>query len=184
VDIDSSGFVVNSSHLIEHLCVHCHISFNRELIFSISGAELTKRVRTKAIQCMLKQEIGWFDRQENHSGVLCERLSSDALAIQNVYLKTGLSKKTRKVLDHASVLATESLQNIRTVVQLTKKDIFIQKYSNYINQTYTWSKNYSYIEAIAYGVATSSFYFTLAAIYAAVFVLVEHEQLKAENIMM
>ncbi|CAF1405661.1 unnamed protein product, partial [Didymodactylos carnosus] len=149
----------------------------QNLFFSISGAELTKRIRAKAIQCMLKQEVGWFDRQENHSGVLCERLSTDALAIQNVYFEIVLSKKTKEILEQASVLATETLQNIRTVVQLTKEDFFVQKYSRL-------SKTYSYIKAITHAVAMSNFYFTLAATYVTVFVLVKHEQIKTENIMM
>ncbi|CAF1395617.1 unnamed protein product, partial [Didymodactylos carnosus] len=149
----------------------------QNLFFSISGAELTKRIRAKAIQCMLKQEVGWFDRQENHSGVLCERLSTDALAIQNVYFEIVLSKKTKEILEQASVLAAETLQNIRTVVQLTKEDFFVQKYSRL-------SKTYSYIKAITHAVAMSNFYFTLAATYVTVFVLVKHEQIKTENIMM
>jgi ATP-binding cassette subfamily B (MDR/TAP) protein 1 len=52
--------------------------------FSISGSKLTQRVRTKAFSCLLRQEVAYFDRPENNSGSVCTRLSSDALALQQM----------------------------------------------------------------------------------------------------
>ena len=52
-------------------------------MFSIAGEKLTKRVRTKMFRAMLSQEIGWFDLEENNSGALCSRLSTNAQTVQS-----------------------------------------------------------------------------------------------------
>ena len=41
-------------------------------------------MRAKAFQCLLRQEVAYFDRTENTSGAICARLSSDALALQQM----------------------------------------------------------------------------------------------------
>ncbi|CAF1151950.1 unnamed protein product [Rotaria sordida] len=46
--------------------------------FAISGSKLTQRIRSKAFECLLRQEVAYFDRPENSSGAICVRLSSDA----------------------------------------------------------------------------------------------------------
>ncbi|CAF3690454.1 unnamed protein product [Rotaria sp. Silwood1] len=51
---------------------------------SITGAKLTQRIRSKAFECLLRQEIAYFDRPENSSGSICAWLSSDASAIQQM----------------------------------------------------------------------------------------------------
>ncbi|CAF3847715.1 unnamed protein product [Rotaria sp. Silwood1] len=52
--------------------------------FAISGSKLTERIRAKAFAHLLRQEVAFFDRLENSSGAICNRLSSDALAIQQI----------------------------------------------------------------------------------------------------
>lgn len=66
------GTVVGTAMLLQAYC------------FGVSGARLTMRFRRLAFQAMLRQEVGWFDRQENSTGALCSRLSADAAAIQGV----------------------------------------------------------------------------------------------------
>ena len=51
-------------------------------MFAISGENLTKRLRRDAFEAMLKQEMGWYDLQENNTGSLCARLSGDAAKVQ------------------------------------------------------------------------------------------------------
>ena len=51
-------------------------------MFGLSGENLTKRLRRDAFEAMLKQEMGWHDRQENNTGALCARLSVDAGKVQ------------------------------------------------------------------------------------------------------
>merc|ERR1712223_149875 len=51
-------------------------------MFGVSGENLTKRLRRDTFEAMLAQEIGWYDRQENNTGALCARLSTDAGKVQ------------------------------------------------------------------------------------------------------
>ncbi|CAF1389076.1 unnamed protein product [Rotaria sordida] len=52
--------------------------------FAISGSKLTKRVRAKAFAILLRQEVAYFDRPENSSGSICARLSTNAIALQQM----------------------------------------------------------------------------------------------------
>ncbi|CAF4773243.1 unnamed protein product [Rotaria socialis] len=52
--------------------------------FAAAGSKLTQRVRSKAFTCLLRQEVAYFDEPENNSGALCARLSSDAMALQEM----------------------------------------------------------------------------------------------------
>ncbi|UJR08519.1 hypothetical protein I4U23_012782 [Adineta vaga] len=47
-----------------------------------AGEELTMRMRIISFKSMLRQEIGWFDLDENNLGALVTRLSSDAAALK------------------------------------------------------------------------------------------------------
>nr|UOU03319.1 ATP-binding cassette subfamily B1-1 [Brachionus rubens] len=51
-------------------------------MFGISGENLTKRLRSKGFQTMLKQEIAWFDNPDNAVGKLCTKLAVEAAAVQ------------------------------------------------------------------------------------------------------
>ncbi|CAF3861373.1 unnamed protein product [Rotaria sordida] len=57
---------------------------NKYTAFAVSGAKLTRRLCTKAFAHYLRQEMAFFDHVENTSGAICNRLSSDALAIQQM----------------------------------------------------------------------------------------------------
>lgn len=46
------------------------------------GQELARRVRTQMMASMLHQEVGWFDRDENSSGVLTSKLATEAAHIR------------------------------------------------------------------------------------------------------
>ncbi|CAF1931090.1 unnamed protein product [Rotaria magnacalcarata] len=60
------------------------IRFIQHAAFAISGSKLTERIRLKAFGHLLRQEMAFFDFPENSSGAICNRLSSDALAVQQV----------------------------------------------------------------------------------------------------
>jgi len=55
--------------------------FLQGLMFSYSGAKLVERLRKKMFETMLMQEMGWFDEENNNTGALCARLSSNAEAV-------------------------------------------------------------------------------------------------------
>ena len=50
--------------------------------FAVSGERLTRRMRHIGFSAMLRQEMGWFDREENSVSVLTTRLSADASALK------------------------------------------------------------------------------------------------------
>lgn len=47
-----------------------------------AGEELTMRMRVLSFKTMLRQEIGWFDLDDNNLGALVTRLSSDAASLK------------------------------------------------------------------------------------------------------
>ncbi|KAI3388570.1 hypothetical protein SNEBB_005666 [Seison nebaliae] len=53
-------------------------------LFGRSGEELTSRLRTKYFKSILRQEVGWFDREENNIGTLIARLATDATMVKQV----------------------------------------------------------------------------------------------------
>ena len=52
------------------------------IAFSKSGEALTMRMRSISFASMLRQEIGWFDREENKIGALVTQLSSDTSSLK------------------------------------------------------------------------------------------------------
>ncbi|KAL0036182.1 hypothetical protein WJX79_007336 [Trebouxia sp. C0005] len=50
--------------------------------FSLMGQKLAKRIRLMLMQALLKQEVGWYDKEENSSGAIAGRLSTDTLSIR------------------------------------------------------------------------------------------------------
>jgi len=61
--------------------IACGIFFGiltQQWSFGVMGNELNGRVRSMMLKNMLFQEIGWFDREENSSGILATRLSTDS----------------------------------------------------------------------------------------------------------
>ena len=51
---------------------------------SVAGERLTTRLRVKTFKAMLRQEVGWFDRRENATGSLTQRLATDASEVKGV----------------------------------------------------------------------------------------------------
>ncbi|CAF4001039.1 unnamed protein product, partial [Rotaria magnacalcarata] len=58
------------------------IRFVQFTAFAVSGSKLTERIRIKTFECLLRQEVAYFDRPENNCGAVCTRLSSDGSAVQ------------------------------------------------------------------------------------------------------
>jgi ABC-type multidrug transport system fused ATPase/permease subunit len=52
--------------------------------FILSGEKLTKRLRTMVFTHLLKQEIGFFDQDENNTGALTSQLSTDATKVEGL----------------------------------------------------------------------------------------------------
>ncbi|XP_075990573.1 multidrug resistance protein homolog 49-like [Anticarsia gemmatalis] len=55
--------------------------------FTTAGLRMTTRLRQRYFSSLLKQEIGFFDKESNTVGAMCARLSGDTAAVQGA---TGL----------------------------------------------------------------------------------------------
>lgn len=53
--------------------------------FGFMGNKLALRVRLLVFRSILRQEMAWFDRQENSTGVLVSRLASDSRAVKGQF---------------------------------------------------------------------------------------------------
>lgn len=53
--------------------------------FAAAGEKLTKRIRERMLGSLLQFEVGWFDRDENSSGSVCSRLSTDANMVTGIF---------------------------------------------------------------------------------------------------
>ncbi|XP_031480680.1 putative multidrug resistance protein isoform X2 [Nymphaea colorata] len=52
--------------------------------FAAMGEALTKRIRERMLSKILTFEVGWFDEDENSSGVICSRLAKDANVVRSL----------------------------------------------------------------------------------------------------
>jgi ATP-binding cassette subfamily B (MDR/TAP) protein 1 len=50
--------------------------------FGIMGAKLSRRIRILLFDALLRQEVGWYDRDENNSGALTGALGTDAAYVR------------------------------------------------------------------------------------------------------
>ncbi|XP_054780989.1 ABC transporter B family member 19-like [Prosopis cineraria] len=78
---------------INHLCLvlvglgfGCIISLTgQQGLCGWAGTKLTIRIRDLLFRSILKQEPGWFDFEENSTGVLVSRLSIDCISFRSVF---------------------------------------------------------------------------------------------------
>ncbi|CAI8032913.1 ATP-dependent translocase ABCB1 [Geodia barretti] len=56
--------------------------FLKAACFTVSGENLTARLRSLSFRAMLRQEIGWHDDEKNSTGALTTRLANDASQVQ------------------------------------------------------------------------------------------------------
>ena len=62
--------------------VSCVSMFLQGAMFGLSGESLTKKVRKRLFEAILRQELNWFEKEENNTGALCASLSNDACKVQ------------------------------------------------------------------------------------------------------
>lgn len=58
--------------------------------FNMAGVYLTTRIRSQTFSAMMKQEMGWFDDEQNSIGALSARLTGDAAHVQGVRIQFNI----------------------------------------------------------------------------------------------
>ncbi|CAM4806663.1 unnamed protein product [Rotaria magnacalcarata] len=196
------------------------IRFVQFTAFAVSGSKLTERIRIKTFECLLRQEVAYFDRPENNCGAVCTRLSSDGSAVQqftgprlgifcealsmfvialilgffyswqiscivflcillacaiayiNIRVQGQLFEHCGMLQGRASSLAVEVLHNMRTIKQLAVEDIVLQQIT----------RNYSIVIGLNLSGIFAIITYNIAMIYWCVLVLIEHNEMKMNDI--
>ncbi|CAF2151324.1 unnamed protein product, partial [Rotaria magnacalcarata] len=206
------------------------IRFVQFTAFAVSGSKLTERIRIKTFECLLRQEVAYFDRPENNCGAVCTRLSSDGSAVQqftgprlgifcealsmfvialilgffyswqiscivflcillacaiayiNIRVQGQLFEHCGMLQGRASSLAVEVLHNMRTIKQLAVEDIVLQQYSDFISENFRITRNYSIVIGLNLSGIFAIITYNIAMIYWCVLVLIEHNEMKMNDI--
>ncbi|MQL85301.1 hypothetical protein Taro_017824 [Colocasia esculenta] len=69
--------------------------------FSIMGENLTTRVRRMMLAAILRNEVGWFDEDENNSSLVAARLATDAADV-----KSAIAERISVILQNMTSLLT------------------------------------------------------------------------------
>ncbi|KAA0703057.1 Multidrug resistance protein 1 [Triplophysa tibetana] len=187
--------------------------FFQGFMFGKSGELLTMRLRSQAFSAMMRQEIAWFDDNNNAVGVLTTKLATDASLVKGaagsrlglatnticalaiaiivafihswqltllilacvpfltganfVQMKAmaGHANKDQSALELSGKISTETVENFRTVVALTREDVFYRKFVDSLNIPYRSSLFKAPIYGITFAIAQAIPYLVNAAIF-------------------
>ncbi|XP_052474921.1 ATP-dependent translocase ABCB1-like isoform X2 [Carassius gibelio] len=187
--------------------------FFKGFMFGKSGELLTMRLRSQAFNTMIRQEIAWFDDNDNAVGVLTTKLATDASLVKGaagsrlglateticslgisvivafihswqltllilacipfltgarfIQMKAmaGHTSKDQSALEMSGKISTESVKNFRTVVSLTREDVFFHKFIDSLSKPYHSSLCKAPIYGITFALAQAIPYLVNAAIF-------------------
>uniref|UniRef100_A0A672LZI8 ATP-binding cassette sub-family B member 5 n=1 Tax=Sinocyclocheilus grahami TaxID=75366 RepID=A0A672LZI8_SINGR len=187
--------------------------FFQGFMFGKSGELLTMRLRCQAFNAMIRQEIAWFDDNNNAVGVLTTKLATDASLVKGVTgsrlglatnticalgiavivafihswqltllilacvpfltaanfiqmrAMSGHASKDQSALEMSGKISTETVENFRTVVSLTREDVFFHKFIDSLSKPYQSSLCKAPIYGITFALAQAIPYLVNAAIF-------------------
>uniref|UniRef100_A0A671LHV1 ATP-binding cassette, sub-family B (MDR/TAP), member 5 n=1 Tax=Sinocyclocheilus anshuiensis TaxID=1608454 RepID=A0A671LHV1_9TELE len=187
--------------------------FFQGFMFGKSGELLTMRLRSQAFNAMMRQEIAWFDDNNNAVGVLTTKLATDASLVKGaagsrlglatntscalgiafivafihswqltllilacvpflmganfiqMRAMAGHTSKDQSALEMSGKISTETVENFRTVVSLTREDVFFHKFIDSLSKPYQSSLCKAPIYGITFALAQAIPYLVNAAIF-------------------
>ncbi|CAF1376268.1 unnamed protein product, partial [Rotaria sordida] len=101
--------------------------------------------------------------------------------ILEIRLTTYFASKDKQIPENAGKVAIETIQNIRTVIQLTKETHFYDEYSQILDTLHRSSIKRVHILAILFSVANAAIYFATAAFTSYSTFLFEQRAVPFEN---
>ncbi|CAF3678455.1 unnamed protein product [Rotaria sp. Silwood1] len=96
------------------------------------------------------------------------------------YLMKGFASKDKKSIENAGKVTVESIQNIRTVVQLTKEEYFYEQYCSLLENPYRSSKKRANLFGLFYSLSNSIMYCSLGALFRLGAYLVQKDKITFE----
>uniref|UniRef100_A0A7N2LK33 ABC transporter B family member 19 n=1 Tax=Quercus lobata TaxID=97700 RepID=A0A7N2LK33_QUELO len=129
-----------------------------------AGTNLTIRVRDLLFQSILNQEPGWFDFEENSTGVLVPRLSIGCTSFRSV-----LGDRLSVLLMGLSSAAVGLVSNIRTVTTFSAQEQLIKSFDQALSEPKKKSVKRSQIQGLTLGFSQGAIYgaYTLILWYGA-----------------
>eukprot|EP00079_Xenopus_tropicalis_P036310 XP_017950081.1 PREDICTED: ATP-binding cassette sub-family B member 5 isoform X6 [Xenopus tropicalis] len=105
--------------------------------------------------------------------VICGLLEFSAL--------TGFATRDKKQLQRAGKIATEAVDNIRTLVSLTRERTFEEMYSESLQKPYRNSLRKAQIYGLYFAIGHAFYYFTHAALFCFGAYLIKYERINVEE---
>ncbi|XP_043117693.1 ATP-dependent translocase ABCB1 [Puntigrus tetrazona] len=204
--------------------------FFQGFMFGKSGELLTMRLRSQAFNAMMRQEIAWFDDNNNAVGVLTTKLATDASLVKGaagsrlglatnticalaiavivafihswqltllilacvpfltganfiqMRAMAGHASKDQSALEMSGKISTETVENFRTVVSLTREDVFFNKFIDSLSRPYRSSLCKAPIYGVTFALAQAIPYLVNAAIFRFGAWLIAHCYTEYENV--
>ncbi|TRY58771.1 hypothetical protein DNTS_034608 [Danionella cerebrum] len=204
--------------------------FFQGFMFGKSGEILTMRLRSQAFKAMMRQEIGWFDDNNNAVGVLTTKLATDASLVKGaagsrlglatnticalliavivafihswqltllilacapfliganfiqMRAMAGHTSKDQSALEMSGKISTETVENFKTVVALTREEVFFNKFNDSLSIPYKSSLCKAPIYGVTFALSEAIPYMVNAAIFRFGAWLIAHCYTEYENV--